>query len=514
MTGKEIAQLIESPELCSQEDFAVIEKLAEKYPYAQSFPLLLLQYLGKTNSIDFEDQLSKHAFKISDRKHLYFLINEGKEFAPTPIVESPIEEPVLSVVPEVEVDDDIDKNFDLDVDEEIVTEKVEETEVESITEATEEVYVREEVDINPNEDMKDFTVLEVEEMNFEPVTIDFDEEDLEELDLDEPITDVDLDIDAVVEEDNELEETVAELTYDFDDAEVTEIETEIEDTDDQGTDVNRQTEKVEEITQEVEETEDNLEIETHESEEYSKHDQHLENKPIEESVEEDSTEEVDEHEVKPLAAFDPTVDLINPAVDAEDEKVSPSTFDEKSKAISLDIISEEKESEPETIEDELEKEIQPDPIEQVVDVEEEIEPVKESEEVTEEYENQLAEEKRSFLDWLKVSATTHSEEYQVKQQRTVEIVEKFIKDQPKITRISKTEEPEKKAAEFFKVSTIARESLNEEAMPVSETLAQIYINQGNFGKAIDAYNQLLLFYPEKKSFFADQIKKLKKKIKS
>ena len=48
-------------------------------------------------------------------------------------------------------------------------------------------------------------------------------------------------------------------------------------------------------------------------------------------------------------------------------------------------------------------------------------------------------------------------------------------------------------------------------MPVSETLAEIFEAQGNYLKAIDAYQQLMLLIPEKKSFFADQIKKLKKK---
>ena len=68
--------------------------------------------------------------------------------------------------------------------------------------------------------------------------------------------------------------------------------------------------------------------------------------------------------------------------------------------------------------------------------------------------------------------------------------------------------------EFFSPSKKAKESLDDSAVPVSETLAKIYALQGNYPKAIEAYEQLSLINPEKKIFFADQIKELKKKIHS
>ena len=44
---------------------------------------------------------------------------------------------------------------------------------------------------------------------------------------------------------------------------------------------------------------------------------------------------------------------------------------------------------------------------------------------------------------------------------------------------------------------------------VSETLAEVYVTQKNYDKAIKIYRTLMARYPEKSSTFADLIEKLK-----
>jgi tetratricopeptide (TPR) repeat protein len=48
---------------------------------------------------------------------------------------------------------------------------------------------------------------------------------------------------------------------------------------------------------------------------------------------------------------------------------------------------------------------------------------------------------------------------------------------------------------------------------VSETLANIYYEQGNYDMALKAYKKLSLQNPSKESYFADLIEKIKKERK-
>jgi hypothetical protein len=83
-----------------------------------------------------------------------------------------------------------------------------------------------------------------------------------------------------------------------------------------------------------------------------------------------------------------------------------------------------------------------------------------------------------------------------------ELIDKFLKEAPRI----------KPKAEFFNPANVAKQSVAEDITFVSETLAKIYLLQENYNKALEAYENLRLKYPEKRLYFATQIKQIRKLI--
>ncbi len=129
-------------------------------------------------------------------------------------------------------------------------------------------------------------------------------------------------------------------------------------------------------------------------------------------------------------------------------------------------------------------------------------------------------DKFSFTEWLKLTSaqpiqrenaepTPEKIEPEIKntvedvvpaKQKNMDLIDRFIETNPKIT-------PSKTAV----VPVINMDRLNEdEPFYMTETLARIYLEQKKYQKAIQAYEILILKYPEKSSLFANRIFDIKK----
>lgn len=110
----------------------------------------------------------------------------------------------------------------------------------------------------------------------------------------------------------------------------------------------------------------------------------------------------------------------------------------------------------------------------------------------------------SFFTWLvpqeeKTEEPKINQPFKSKLEETEDLVEKFLKKEPRIT-------PQK--VDFYSAGNVAKLSIADTDEVVSETLASIYTKQGYFNKAIRAYEKLSLKFPEKSAYFASRIKEL------
>ncbi|MFP9100680.1 hypothetical protein ACLI09_16645 [Flavobacterium sp. RHBU_24] len=121
-------------------------------------------------------------------------------------------------------------------------------------------------------------------------------------------------------------------------------------------------------------------------------------------------------------------------------------------------------------------------------------------------------EKHSFAEWLQLSKAkpvdrTQNPEKQVETtaapspeiEKKLDMIDSFIRANPKITPV--------------KTDTSSWENLGKKTTEapglMTETLARVYLEQKKYSKAIQAYEILILKYPEKSAYFADLISEIK-----
>ena len=120
-------------------------------------------------------------------------------------------------------------------------------------------------------------------------------------------------------------------------------------------------------------------------------------------------------------------------------------------------------------------------------------------------------EKHSFQEWLQLSRAQPIERQKPtekvpettpldnERKKKAQLIDKFIETSPKIPPIK------------HGVASTVTFDLNagDNSYLMTETLARVYLEQKKYQKAIQAYEILILKYPEKSSFFADRISDIK-----
>jgi|GEM_PF-3892806 len=113
---------------------------------------------------------------------------------------------------------------------------------------------------------------------------------------------------------------------------------------------------------------------------------------------------------------------------------------------------------------------------------------------------QIAPSPRKEYVKLSTEVTIEPVKKRANRQRTLELIDKFIENESDLA--IKPLFPEGKTVD------ISKSSVADDSEIVSETLAQIYLKQGNKQKAIRTYQKLMLKFPEKSSYFESLLRNL------
>ena len=119
----------------------------------------------------------------------------------------------------------------------------------------------------------------------------------------------------------------------------------------------------------------------------------------------------------------------------------------------------------------------------------------------------------SFNDWLKVvsgKTPESSKEDPSALFRATRKVKTGIIDNYILEETAKSA-PKSKTG-FYSAGVMAKKSIQDDETFITETLARIYLKQGNLPKALRAYEILVMKYPEKIHIFAPLLEKIKKII--
>lgn len=445
MKKEQFIAFIEAPASMQAESIALLSRLTQQFPYCQTAQLLLAKALHNENSIGYSDQLKIAAAYASDRKVLYHLIMSKPAASPAENKQEAASSVTLTVPQnDTELLNNLVVRSTLDKEQAETVSK----EIEASDKAQDIIEIE-----SPALKKEDITKQEKEAPEEEVKTTALEEQ------FEKPLT-----IESLSKED-EQEEKASRLQEPG-----------------------------------IEETGNTTDPAAEQESASGKQDEVSVNQSSAEKIQEDRPETVNVESL-PLLEKNIIVEAIDASIEREvsenmpfretepaEEEASTTEKAESTEAVSDDTTGDEDEGE-------------------------EFDPNK----------------TYSFTEWLKLSRKAKAkaaegndqkkrqeqekqpekdqdETRQDKKKQLDDLIDKFIAEEPKISRPSQKQE-------FFSPVNMARQSVQDDNDFVTETLANIYLKQGSFAKALKAYETLSLKFPEKKLYFAGRIKEIKKIIK-
>ena len=470
MDSNRISALYLKPELISSEDVDGLKKVIENAPYYYLPYVLLAKFYVNENEKEFDYYLRHAAIRVNNREALYQYIHQN---------ETVKSKDSLEVVSNSNA---IDNSITITTQEsEIIVEK------QSVEEeiATEELPQLEEIK-PPINDLEAF--------------LKDDEVELPEN------TEVELIQQDTIEE---VEEIVFELRHNNESSVTDELplqETEDLELVDTEFTFSTQHQQIEEITESIQSDNETILETKEEPKEESQETHRVEQNELSITAEELVGVLIDEN-TDPSKTEEIVVEELIEIAETQIEETEEEIQETEKESLQLDSQEEELHKTPNDSQKELEQylNLRKNPIYNL-----------EVELNSKQKERETATSEKDFFAWLKQPkvATEMVEKSNEDELITVDNVEEEVEEDDIIARfIKKNPQISRPKKEFYNAENMAKKSEVFELDFVTETLAQLYQQQGDISLAIKAYEKLILQNPSKKAYFAFLIENLKKEKK-
>ncbi len=483
MIQERTLELLKNPQALTAEDLPTLESELLAYPFMQSLRAVLLYGVHKYNPTAYKDLLSLTAAYTTDKKILYKLINPPVE-VPLPLIDDKIEE----AVPPLPLIDEVKK----EVEPPIIEEKIND---ELLVAVEEEINDKTPVAVN-DEEIKavepPLPLIDDEMEEAKPPIVEKVKKEVVPLKMEVGETEVYI---PKAEPKNKYEEERLSL--------IAEVEAKMARKKNAAPVVRQEEDEVSNTDINFSEAERALQEETPVSEPLKTEEKPKEALPEGEVQEEYSvpslsawkplsfsqntpdaliSEKKSEEAIAPPIETKKVSDVPEVEISSSEEKAPSPSDEHKSPVISISFISENEE------------------IFQEEEHSSEIEAVPSSEE--DKPQSNVPEFINTWQSWLKLDKIAAVEEEKSPTAQDIEeikskAIDTFIENNPKISKL-------KEENDF-----ILKEKSDDISHLMTETLANLYLDQRLYAKAINAFELLSEKHPEKKDYFQQRIKEVK-----